>query len=80
MSEFSEKLYTPKQLDEERVISLVQQWKERRSGRLKCYRIGRKILYSDRHISEYLALCEQSNAEEQPRTRESESEEPKNAL
>jgi hypothetical protein len=75
MSEFSEKLYTPKQLDDGRIISLVQQWKERRNGRLKCYRIGRKILYSERHISEYLALCETSSPEKQPRTCESSSEE-----
>lgn len=61
MSQFSEKLYTPKQLDEERIISLVQQWKERRSGRLKCYRIGRKILYSERHLEDYFALCESSS-------------------
>lgn len=58
MKELTEKLYSPKELDELKVISLVQQWKERKNGRLSCYRIGRKILYSERHVSDFLALCE----------------------
>jgi hypothetical protein len=51
-------LFTPKQLAECGVLSLVTQWKEREKGRLKYCRIGRKILYSEKHISDYLALCE----------------------
>lgn len=58
MSESSDRLYTPKELAEKRVLSLVQQWKERKTGRLACYRIGRKILYSERHISDFLRICE----------------------
>lgn len=53
-----DKLYTPRQIDERRILSLVMQWKERERGRLKFYQIGRKILYSEKHIFDYLALCE----------------------
>jgi len=57
MTELTEKLFTPKDLDEKKIISLVQQWKERGRGRLKCYRIGRKILYGEQHLADYFALC-----------------------
>ena len=56
MPQPNERLSTPKELAQ--ILSLVQQWKERNAGRLKCYRIGRKILYSEKHIADYLALCE----------------------
>jgi hypothetical protein len=52
-----EKLYTPREVNDGKILSYVQQWKERKSGRLKCYRVGRKILYSESHIKDYLALC-----------------------
>lgn len=58
MTELNEKLFTPKELDEKKIISLVQQWKERERGRLKCYRIGRKILYGEQHIADFLKACE----------------------
>ncbi len=58
MTELNEKLFTPKELDEKKIISLVQQWKERERGRLKCYRIGRKILYGEQHITDFLKACE----------------------
>ncbi len=58
MTELNEKLFTPKELDAKKIISLVQQWKERECGRLKCYRIGRKILYGEQHLADYFALCE----------------------
>jgi hypothetical protein len=45
---------TPKQLDEQGVISLVKQWQERKAGRLRCYRVGRKILYTEAHLNAYL--------------------------
>jgi hypothetical protein len=67
MAELNDKLLSPKELDEMKILSLVQQWKERKAGRLKCYRIGTtKILYSPKHISDYLALCEsnEGNKEE----------------
>jgi hypothetical protein len=55
---FLENLITPKELAERGVLSLVTQWKERNRGRLKFYQIGRKILYDERHISDFLTLCE----------------------
>ncbi len=60
MTELNAKLFTPKELDAKKIISLVQQWKERQCGRLKCYRIGRKILYGEQHLAEYFSLCESS--------------------
>lgn len=54
-----EKIYTPKQIAARGIISLVTQWRERERGRLKFFQIGRKILYSDIHIADFLALCEQ---------------------
>ena len=53
-----ETLYTPKELDKRGVMSLVKQWQERAAGRLKCYRIGKKILYSEQHLNDYFAQCE----------------------
>ena len=61
------RLCTPKELDEKKILSLVQQWKERDRGRLKCYRIGRKILYAEKHISDFLALCEKEGYEKNKR-------------
>lgn len=55
-----DQFYTPKQIATRGLLSLVTQWKERNKGRLKFYQIGTKILYSDRQISEFLALCERS--------------------
>jgi len=51
-------LYTPKQLADRGILSRVTQWKEREKGRLKYCQIGRKILYSEKHLADYLALCE----------------------
>jgi len=65
MSELNEKLFTPKELAEMKILSLVQQWKERKKGRLHCYRVGRKIMYSSKHISDFLALCESSAQSEE---------------
>ena len=64
MMELNEKLFTPKQLSEMKILSLVQQWKERKAKRLFCFRIGTKILYSEKHIADYLALCESSRESE----------------
>jgi hypothetical protein len=51
-------LSTPKQIADRGILSLVAQWKERKRGRLKFYQIGRKILYNDQHIFEFLESCE----------------------
>ena len=56
-------MVTPNELAEQGLISKVKQWEERKSGRLKCYRIGSKVLYSKKHIDDYLALCEVGKTE-----------------
>lgn len=56
---FRAKFHTPKELDENGIISLVKQWQERKAGRLKFLRIGtKKILYTEQHLAEYFANCE----------------------
>jgi hypothetical protein len=64
MREAGERLYTPNELSESGIMSHVKQWQERKSGRLQYYRVGRKILYGQRHLDAYLALCESSNKAE----------------
>lgn len=56
----NETLITPKELDKAGVISLVKQWEERKAGRLKHYRIGSKVLYSETHIKDFLTATEQN--------------------
>jgi hypothetical protein len=58
-----EKLYSPKEIAELKILCLASQWKERRCGRLHCYRLGRKIFYGQKHLDDYFALCESSGAE-----------------
>jgi len=53
-----EKLYTPNDVARMGIMSLVMQWQERKSGRLPHYRIGRKVLYAQRHLDSYFATCE----------------------
>lgn len=53
-----DQLYTPKDLAKRGIMSLVTQWKERERGRLKFYQMGRKILYSEAHIKDFLDKCE----------------------
>ncbi len=60
MREAGERLYTPNELAECGIMSLVRQWQERKFGRLQCYRLGRKILYGQKHLDAYFALCEMS--------------------
>lgn len=57
----NETLTTPKELADKKIISEVKQYEERKLGRLKCIRIGTKILYRASHISDYLDLCEQNS-------------------
>jgi hypothetical protein len=59
-----EKLYTPKELDERGIISLVYQWQMRKSGKLNYYKLGTKILYSEKHLKDFFALCEQGESNE----------------
>lgn len=60
MREAGERLYTPNELSERGIMSLVKQWEERKAGRLQHYRIGgkKKILYGQHHLDAYFALCE----------------------
>ncbi len=58
--ELQEKLYTPTELAQMGMMSLVMQWRERKFGRLAHYRIGRKILYAQKHLDSYFASCEQA--------------------
>ena len=60
-----DEMMTPSELAELGLVSKVKQWEERKAGRLKCYRIGTKVLYSKRHIEAYLALCEQGKEAEE---------------
>lgn len=53
-----DRLFTPKQLAQRGIMSLVRQWQERRSGRLGYFQLGRRIFYSQKHLSDYLADCE----------------------
>jgi hypothetical protein len=60
-----DRLFTPKQIADRGIFSLVTQWKEREKGRLKFYRIGRKILYSESQINGYLSLCGSGTEQDQ---------------
>ena len=41
-------------------ISRSTLWKAIRTGRLGCYRIGRRVLFSEEHMTGYLKLHEKS--------------------
>ncbi len=60
MREAGERVYTPNDLAEAGIIGHVKQRQERKAGRLKHYSVGRKILYGQKHVDAYLALCEKS--------------------
>ena len=49
MREAGERFYTPNELADGGIMSLVKQWQERKAGRLQCYRIGRRF-YTDKSI------------------------------
>lgn len=57
-----DQLFTPRQIAQRGILSLVRQWQERNAGKLEYYRIGRKILYSETHISNYLRSCESTES------------------
>ena len=60
MREAGERLYTPNELAEQGIISHVKQWQLRKSNRLGFYQVGRKILYGQKHVDAYFALCDRS--------------------
>ena len=41
-------------------ISRTTLWKAVRTGRLGCYRIGRRVMFSEEHMTGYLKLHEKS--------------------
>lgn len=51
-------LKTPRELEIKKILSQTTQWWERNAGRLKFYRIGNKIYYSDAHIEDFFKLNE----------------------
>lgn len=58
MKDRDEKLFSPKEVAELGLLRIANQSKERRSGRLKCYRRGRRIVYSQAQLDAYLALAD----------------------
>lgn len=53
-------LITPTELEERKILSQTTQWRERKAGALKFYRIGNKIYYHPtEHIEAYFKACEQ---------------------
>jgi excisionase family DNA binding protein len=39
-------------------ISRITAWRLRRAGKLAHYKVGARVLYSPKHIEEFLASCE----------------------
>ncbi len=62
--EAGERLYTPNEVAECGIMSLVKQWQERKAKRLGAYRVGRKILYGQKHLDAYFAACDSTREEE----------------
>lgn len=54
---------TPNDLAEARILSRSKQVDERNRGRLRCLKLGGKVLYTQQHITDYLALCEHGGQE-----------------
>jgi FMN phosphatase YigB (HAD superfamily) len=63
MREAHEKLFTPRDLAEQGIMSDVKQWQERKAKRLGFYQLGRKIYYSQTHLAAFFASCERKSAE-----------------
>lgn len=64
MKEIHEKLFTPEYLDNQKILSKTEQWKRRKSGELKFYKIGTKIFYGESHLAQFFKLCEQNENNE----------------
>ena len=57
----NKKLITPKELDKANVgVSLVTQWKLRKTGDLQFLRVGYKIYYLPEHLEKFFAKCERN--------------------
>jgi hypothetical protein len=62
MKEIHEKLFTPDNLDEQKILSKTEQWKRRKSGELNYYKVGTKIFYSEKHLAEFFQLFEHKDS------------------
>lgn len=62
MNQLDERFYSPKELAEAGILCLASQWKERKAGRLPFYRLGRKVVYAQRHLDIYFERCENGTA------------------
>lgn len=60
MTELNEKFYTPNDLANKGIMSKTKQWQERECGRLKCFRVGKKVLYTEKHLQDYFEMSEKS--------------------
>lgn len=56
MTELNEKFYTPNDIAEKGIMSKTKQWQERENGNLKCFRVGKKVLYTEKHLQNYFEL------------------------
>lgn len=62
MTELNERFYTPNDLAEKGIMSKTKQWQERENGSLKCFRVGKKVLYTDKHLQDYFDLSTNATA------------------
>lgn len=64
----NKQVFTPKQIADSGLLSLSVQWQARKDGKLPFFKVANsKILYSQKHLDDYFARCEQAgqpNSEE----------------
>lgn len=64
----NEKLYTPREIETTGYkgfrICQATQVQYRKNG-LRYFRIGNKILYSEKHLADFLSLCEKNDSTSQ---------------
>lgn len=59
MSAQQNKLLTSKEFRERARISRPTEHRARKSGALGCFKIGSRVFYSEKHLSDFLARFEQ---------------------
>ena len=65
-------LLTPRDVEARHIMSKVMQWQERKAGRLAHIRIGRKVLYREEHIQDYLRRREREAVSDNSATKSAE--------
>jgi excisionase family DNA binding protein len=65
MSEVTEKLLSAKEAVERLGISKPTLCRLMQRGKIGYYRVGMRVLFSDKHISDFLAACEHKPKEMQ---------------